>query len=207
MAAPSTPAAPSPSGPPAVLGAALLVLAIALAAVTAVRWPAPGVAAPAAESAEAMPGAASREALVSFLQDHPRNGRGWMLLGLMDAEAARFAEAAASFEKAVAVSPKVAADPAVWCEWADALGMAQGGSLQGRPAELVERALALRASHPMALEMAGSAAYERRDFARAVELWRQLLPQLEPGSLPHQQLTDAIARADRLASTSLPPPR
>ena len=102
----------------------------------------------------------------------------------------------------MAVSPKVAADPGVLCDWADALGMAQGGRLTGRPAELVARALALRPAHPKALEMAGSAAYERREFALAADYWRRLLPQLADGSAPRRALEDAVARAERLAGPS-----
>jgi cytochrome c-type biogenesis protein CcmH len=198
----------SASGPLAWLGAALLVAAIALAAAAALRWPVPLVApsARSADAADAAPAGSGREALVRFLQDNPRNGRGWVLLGLDDLEAERWVEAAASFEKAVQVSPRVAADPAVWCWWADALGMSQGRSLVGRPAELIERALALRADHPMALEMAGSLAYEQREFARAAALWRQLLPQFPRETQQHQQLAAAIARAERLAATALPPP-
>jgi cytochrome c-type biogenesis protein CcmH len=198
----------SAGGAPAWAGAALLVAALALAAVAALRWPLPLAAAPvaSAEPAKAEPGVTSRDALVSFLQDNPRNGRGWVLLALMDLEAERYPEAAASFEKGIAASRQVAADPAVWCWWADALGMAQGGTLAGRPTELIDRALALGAHHPMALEMAGSAAYERRDFTLAVQHWRTLLAQIEPGTQAHQELSAAIGRAERLAATSLPPP-
>ena len=85
-----------------------------------------------------------------------------MLLARLDFAADRFADAAAAYERALAASPKVARDPAIWCEYADALGMAQGGSLAGRPRELVMRALAQNPAHPKALEMAGSAAYEAR---------------------------------------------
>ncbi len=145
-----------------------------------------------------------RSELVRFLERHPRDGRGWVLLAYAEMEADRFEAAVAAFEKAVAVAPKVAADATVWCEYADALGMTQGGSLAGRPTELVMHALALRPGHPKALEMAGSAAYERRDFKLAAEYWRRLLPQLTPGTQPHGELSQAIARAERLGAVSLP---
>ena len=161
--------------------------------------------------ASASPGSPARVITVEELrrqtERYPRNGRAWALLGYAEFEAERYAEAAAAFDKAVAVSPKVAADPGVWCDWADALGMAQGGSLKGRPHELVARALALQPEHPKALEMAGSAAYERRDFGVAVEYWRRLLPQLAEGSPRRRELESAITRAERLAATSLPPTR
>ena len=131
----------------------------------------------------------------------PRDGRAWALLAYSAFEADAYAEAAAAFETAVTVSPKVAADPGVLCDWADALGMAQGGSLKGRPTELVARALALSSNYPKALEMAGSAAYERREFALAADYWRRLLPQMAQGSTDRNSLEDGIARAERLALT------
>jgi len=134
----------------------------------------------------------------------PRDGRGWALLAYAAFEAEAYAEAAAAFEKAVAASPKVAADPGVLCDWADALGMAQGGTLKGRPTELLSRALALRSTYPKALEMAGSAAYEQRQFGRAADYWRKLLPQMAEGSTGRRALEEGIARAERLAAMSLP---
>jgi cytochrome c-type biogenesis protein CcmH len=140
-----------------------------------------------------------RAELVRHLERNPRDGRGWVLLGRRDAADDRFTEAAAAFERALAIAPKVAADPAIWCEYADALGMAQGGSLAGKPRELVMRALAMSPAHPRALEMAGSAAYEQREFDAAGRYWRTLLAQLPEGSPQHRELAAAVARAERLA--------
>ena len=139
-----------------------------------------------------------RDVLVRHLARRPRDGRGWVMLARMDFDADRFAEAAAAYERAIAASPKVAADPLVWCEYADALGMAQGRTLAGQPRELVQRALALDPTHPRALEMAGSAAFEQRDYAEAARYWRQLAAHL-PGSSPqHRELVAAIARAEQM---------
>ena len=146
---------------------------------------------------------AFRDELRRQAERYPRNGRAWALLAYAEFEAEAYADAVAAFEKAAAVSRKVAEDPGVLCDWADALGMAQGGSLKGRPTELVSRALALRPAYPKALEMAGSAAYERREFTLAADYWRSLLLQMPEGSTGRRALEDAIARAGRLAATSL----
>jgi cytochrome c-type biogenesis protein CcmH len=124
----------------------------------------------------------------------PRDGRAWVLDARAKAQANRHLEAAEAYEKGIAASRKVAGDPLVWCELADALGMAQGGVLAGRPAELVRKALALGPTHPRALEMSGSVAYEARDYPRAVAHWEQLLAQLPAGSSAHAELSAAIAR-------------
>ncbi|HEX4857480.1 MAG TPA: hypothetical protein VFV17_00585 [Usitatibacteraceae bacterium] len=144
--------------------------------------------------------ALSREALRRNAEGNPRDGRGWALLAYAEFDANSYAEAAAAFEKAVAASNKIAADPGVLCDWADAVGMAQGGMLKGRPRELIARALALRPTHPKALEMAGSAAYEQREYAMAAEYWQALLAQLAPGSEQHRAVQSAIARAEGLAT-------
>jgi cytochrome c-type biogenesis protein CcmH len=139
------------------------------------------------------------ENLAAQVARDPRDGRAWVLLARTEFEADRFSEAAAAFGKAVDASPKVARDAGVWCEYADALGMAQGGGLAGAPRDLIARALAINPAHPKALEMAGSAAYEAKDFASAASYWRDLLVQLPAQSREHGELAAAIDRADQLA--------
>jgi cytochrome c-type biogenesis protein CcmH len=204
-----------------VLGAALLIALLGTSGVLALRSHLPVAAAAAtpasikaemaavarlAEAARATPGATleqRRAELEQAVQRAPDNGRAWALLGFMHAEANRFADSAAAFEKALATSRRVALDPWVWCEYADVLGMAQG-SLAGKPTEAIQKALELQRDHPKALEMAGSAAYERRDYAAAAEFWRRVLIQVEPGSPAHQALQKAVERSERLAATALP---
>ena len=142
--------------------------------------------------------------LEAHLKRQPRDARGWVLLGRAHAEANRFDAAAAAFVQAIAVSPdKVAKDPAVLCEYADVLAMQQGGRLSGKPLQLVTRALELNSRHPMALEMAGSAAYEEGRYEQATRYWGELLPQLRPGTRRHTELTAAMERA-RLQAQSSP---
>ena len=158
-----------------------------------------------AESMRSDPASAAsirREDLVAHLARNPRDGRGWVLLARVDFAADQFSAAAESYRKALAASPKIAADAGIWCEYADALGMAQGGVLAGVPREHVMRALALDAAHPKALEMAGSAAFEQGEFASAASYWRTLLAQLPERSTEHRELSAAIARADALAPTA-----
>jgi cytochrome c-type biogenesis protein CcmH len=128
----------------------------------------------------------------------PRDGRAWVLDARAQMSANHYRDAARSYEKGLAASPKVAIDPQVWCELADALGMAQGGKLNGRPSELIQKALALNPNHPRALEMAGSAAYEAGDYRIALRYWERLLAQLDPASSAYADLSSAIARTRSL---------
>ena len=144
--------------------------------------------------------------LRAHLEQQPRDARAWTILARLQFEMDRFTEAAQAYEKALALPSKVANDPAVWCEYADALGMTQGGSLAGKPRELIARALAISPNHPKALEMAGGAAYEQGDYSGALSYWRPLLTALESGSQAHQELAAAIVRAERRAKITIPPP-
>jgi cytochrome c-type biogenesis protein CcmH len=142
--------------------------------------------------------APDRDGLVRHLARNARDGRAWVLLARIDFAADRFSEAADAYAKALAAAPKVAADPGIWCEYADALGMAQGGRLEGKPRELIERALALDPAHPRALEMAGSAAYEQQDYEGALRNWRALLAKLPADSRERRELISAIERVEAL---------
>ena len=190
------------------LAAAATVLLLAVAAYLW-RGDEEGVAAEleaALSAAESRQRGADPQTYVRRLREHlerqPRDARAWVLYARRQVELDRFAEAALGYEKALALSPKVAKDPAVWCEYADALAMAQGGKLAGRPRELVDRALALDLDHPKALEMSGSAEYEQGRYREALGYWRPLLAKLEPGSRLHRELAAAIERTERLSAAT-----
>ena len=195
-----------------VIGAAAAVAALMLAlwaalprSGSAVPETAYTAAAPEASSpAGGRSAAGSIPALRAHLAQRPNDARAWVILARLLADNEAFAEAAAAYASALERSAKVAADPAIWCEYADALGMSQGGRLAGKPRAFVERALALKPNHPRALEMAGSSEYERGDYRAALRYWRQLQAELRPDSESHAELSAAIARAERRAATSLP---
>jgi cytochrome c-type biogenesis protein CcmH len=152
---------------------------------------------------DTLPGTAVREELASHLARHPRDGRAYVLLARVEFAEDRFAEAASAYGKALATSGKVAGDPTILCEYADALGMAQGGTLAGEPEIIIRRALAIAPAHPRALEMAGSAAFEQRDYVVAVRHWRALQAQMPPESGGARELGAAIARAELMAGAAL----
>lgn len=136
----------------------------------------------------------TEQELEIHLRAAPGDGRAWVLLARLRMNADSFASAAQAYERALEANAKVAADPQVWCEFADALGMAQGGVLAGRPRQLIEKALALKPDHPRALEMAGSAAYEAADYPATARYWSAVLAQLRPDTAEHRELQLALER-------------
>ena len=142
----------------------------------------------------------------AYLQRHPKDVRAMVLKARLDLRADRFAEAVAGFEKAIAASPKVARDPDVWVELAEAKGLQQGGKLVASTTELVEKALAIDPQHVRALDLAGSLAWERGDFAAAARHWTRLLARIPSNDPRHVELSAAIEAASRRARFALPPP-
>jgi cytochrome c-type biogenesis protein CcmH len=149
-------------------------------------------------------------ALYADLERHlrwePSDTRAWVFKARLDMRAARYDLAAVAYQKALAGNAKMAKDPDVWVEYAEARGMAQGRTLVGEPLELVHKALELNGDHPQALDLAGSAAWEMRNFTEAAAYWKRLLKQLPEGTTRHAELLEAIERAQRRAKVSLPPP-
>lgn len=182
----------------AALAAALALLMVAVAREDAARRQ-DAAFAPAAFDAWSSGDPELIRKLETHLEQTPRDGRGWVILARLHFSADRYEAAAQAFERALAVSRKVAQDPQIWCELADALGMAQGGSLAGRPREIIDKALNLKGNHPRALEMAGSAAAEVRDYERALLYWEPLLAQLDPRSREYRDLRAAVERLRRVA--------
>jgi cytochrome c-type biogenesis protein CcmH len=141
------------------------------------------------------------------LQRYPLDTRARVLKARLDMQAGRFEEAAAGYARALEGASKATRDPDVWVEYAEAAGIVQGRTLIGEPQRLVDKALALDANHPGALDLAGSAAWELRDFSAAAGHWKRLLALLPQGSARHAELGLAVERAEQRARVSLPAAR
>ena len=118
------------------------------------------------------------ERLKQRMEQHPNDGPGWALLARSYVELGRHGEAATAFEKATALIPD---DAQLLVDYADALAMAHGQKLEGTPEELIKRALALDQRNVKGLMLAGTIAYDRRDFATALKQWEQAQKGLPPG--------------------------
>jgi len=109
--------------------------------------------------------------LVAHLERSPEDAQGWTLLARSYYVLGRHPEAARAYDRAVALIPR---DADLLADYADALGVAQGRSLQGKPSELVRRALEIDPNHWKALALAGTAAFDRKDYRQAIGYWERL---------------------------------
>lgn len=137
------------------------------------------------------------EQLAAKLQANPDNPQGWAMLGRSYKVLGRYADAAKAYANA---GKLVESNADMLVEYADVLALSRDSDLQGLPADLLTKALALDPKHPMALLMAGVSAYQREDYQAAIAHWNKLLLDLEPGSDDAQQVESNIAQAkQRLA--------
>ncbi|MBU1979857.1 MAG: c-type cytochrome biogenesis protein CcmI, partial [Gammaproteobacteria bacterium] len=137
-------------------------------------------------------------ALEAKLQEKPDDAAGWYMLARSYASIEKFDESARAFEKAVALFPE---DARLLADYADVLAMAQGRSLQGKPLELINKALKLNPNEEKTLNLAASAAYQNKDFAQAAAYWRRLLKLIPPEADIVKDITAAIEEADKLAGS------
>ncbi len=130
--------------------------------------------------------------LAARMEQNPDDPKGWVMLARSYKAMGRYEEATRAFAKAEKV---VNEDPNLLTDHAEALALSTGGSLRGRPSELIARALRLDPAFPDALVLAGTAAYEREDYAAAAAYWERLHKQLPPDSEDAFSLAESIKKA------------
>lgn len=144
--------------------------------------------------------------LAARLEKEPGNADGWSTLAHTYYSLKRFPEAVAAYERAAALLPN---DADLLADYADALGAATN-SLEGKPAELVNRALKANPAQWKALALAGTIAFNHKEYKQAVGYWEQLKVVLPPESEMAQSIDASIAEAKELggitAATALPAP-
>jgi cytochrome c-type biogenesis protein CcmH len=122
----------------------------------------------------------------------PGDAVGWSMLARSYAFLQRFPEASRAYERALALDPKNAQ---LLADAADVLAAVQGQQLAGEPMRLIEQALQVDPNHPKALALAGSAAFERKEFASAIALWTKARQFVPPDSEFAKALDGSIAEA------------
>jgi cytochrome c-type biogenesis protein CcmH len=140
------------------------------------------------------------EQLAKRLKDQPDDADGWMMLARSLVVLGRHAQAVDAFKQAASLHPD---DAGLLADYADALAVASGRSLDGEPTRLIERALAVDPSNAKALALAGTAAFDRRDYAGAVRHWETLVRTAPADDAFVQQIRGGIAEARQLAG--MPP--
>jgi cytochrome c-type biogenesis protein CcmH len=85
----------------------------------------------------------------------------------------------------------------LWADSAFNLATANDKRLAGKPTEIINKALKLDPENPKALELAGSAAFEAKDFPAAIKYWEKLLSRTGDDPEISKALNERIADAKR----------
>jgi cytochrome c-type biogenesis protein CcmH len=110
--------------------------------------------------------------LKARLKEKPDDAEGWAMLGRSYAVLGRTQEAVPAYAKAVEL---VGDNAGLLADYADVLALANNRSLDGEPMKMVERALKADPKQLKALSLAGTHAFDKKDYAGAVKYWEQLI--------------------------------
>ena len=136
--------------------------------------------------------------LAERLKSNPNDPQGWTMLARSYSSAEKYSEAAGAYAKATELNPK---DADLLAEYAFATGMSEGRSLAGKPMEIINRALKIDPENLKALQLAGSAAFEAKDYKKAVDYWQRVLKKVPPGSEVADAINERINEAKTLAAS------
>lgn len=212
--------APQPSPPPSARASGRLVagltLAVVVLAASVYAWRGTPQAllgesaAPMASAASAAPSGAAASAphseavtiqamvqrLAERLAQKPDDAEGWSMLGRSYLVLGQPADAVAALRKRLALQPK---DAQAHADLGDALAFAAGRRFEGEPEQLIQKALKLDPKNTKALELMGTMAFDRRQYAQAIQHWQAALPAMDPQSQAAANLQAGVAEAQRRA--------
>lgn len=151
---------------------------------------------PAPHATDAEKIAAMAEKLAQRLKDKPDDVEGWSMLARSYSVLGKHAEALKAYEKASSLRKD---DPTLLADYADSLAVNSNNSLEGEPMKLVEQALKLDPKNLKALYLAGTYAFNKKDYRNAVKIWEKLAEVGPPGNVFVREVEPAIAEARNLA--------
>jgi cytochrome c-type biogenesis protein CcmH len=142
--------------------------------------------------------------LTERLKNAPSDVDGWAMLARTQSVVGHTNEAVQAYAKAVALSKD---DAGLLVDYADALAVKNGHTLAGEPYRLIERALKNDPRNVKALALAGSYAFDNKDYRAAVHYWDKVLEMAGPDNLFAQRTRFQLAQARQLISpASTQPP-
>lgn len=131
--------------------------------------------------------------LAERMRDTPQDTDGWIMLARSYGALGRYSDAVIAYERAVERLPN---DSRLLADYADIAAMAQGRRLQGKPEELIRRALAADPANVKALSLSGTVSFENGDYAAAAAQWRKILALVPAGSPVERSVRSSIAEAE-----------
>lgn len=141
--------------------------------------------------------AAEVEKLIGSIEqrtrEKPDDGEAWAMLAEARRMQGRHADAVTAFEQAKRLLPP---DARLLADFAESAALLAGGDFSGRPASLLEQALAANPDEPKAIALMGAAQYRLGNLEGARGYLKKLHDGLPAGSDEAAQIGQALARID-----------
>ncbi len=138
-------------------------------------------------------------ALAKRMEQNPGDTEGWIMLARSYMTLKKYSDATNAYAKAVALKTN---DADLLADQAFAMAMANDRQLQGQPLDLIKQALLIEPQNAKALDLAGSAEFQARNYKQAIEYWQKVMEKTPPGSELAERLSQKIDEAKSLAGTS-----
>jgi cytochrome c-type biogenesis protein CcmH len=138
-------------------------------------------------------------ALAKRLEQNPTDVEGWIMLARSQVSLQKYADASNAYAKATALKTD---DADLLADYAFAMAMANGRQLQGQPFELIKKALQIDPQSAKALELAGSAEFQAKNYKKAIDYWQKVLAKTPADSELARTVIENINEAKTRAGTS-----
>lgn len=132
------------------------------------------------------------KSLEERLAHNPDDPEGWLMLARSYQYFGRYNEAADAFFEA---APIIQSNPLALAEYAEVLAKSSGTGFTSNAIQLLERALIVNPEEPLALTLAGAAAFQHGSYQVAIDYWQQVFNLLPADSAVAQVVADNIEQA------------
>jgi cytochrome c-type biogenesis protein CcmH len=139
--------------------------------------------------------------LQNNVQENPDDLEGWVMLARSYYFLKQYQAASDAFARTVAMTGEQ--KPGLLADYADALAMAGGRTMTGKPYDLVKKALTIDANHQKSLWLAATATYQAKDYKTTLGYWLTLRKQFPEDSDNYLQMTRNIAEAKQFLGESI----
>ena len=146
--------------------------------------------------------AAMTEKQAARMKEQPDDAEGWAMLARSYSVLGKHPEALKAYEKAVGLRKD---DATLLADYADSLAVKNNRALDGEPMRQVERALKLDPRNLKALSLAGTHAFNKKDYAGAVRNWEKVVQFGAADNTLVQQIQPGLAEARNLAGLPAAP--
>lgn len=137
--------------------------------------------------------------LAKRLQQNPGDAEGWVMLARSYIGLEKYSDATNAYAKATALKSD---DADLLADYAFAMAMTNDRKLEGRPFELIKQALRIDPQNAKALDLAGSAEFQAKNYKQAMDYWQKVLARTPPDSELAGRLSQNINEAKTLAAAS-----